>query len=402
MFRVLIYFIGIRSKKCYHIYEVVFMKYSIEIGKIVEGALKYDRIKVRNYVEKLVRKLEVDGDITAAKKFERILDAVNETTLKAMSGSEITKVPVDSESRSKLADIILPSENKVQVILSKTNREQLIDFIQGYKFADELNHLDISVPNSLLLYGPPGCGKTKAASYIAKELELPLVTARLDSLISSYLGTTAKNIRNLFEYAERTPCVLFLDEFDAVAKARDDNHELGELKRVVNSLLQNIDSLNDNSLLLCATNHEKLLDNAVWRRFDYKINIDLPDQIAREQLVRLFLKKIKLTDKEITEFSASIIGLSGSSIEEIVTKALRKSVLNKEKFSIQLLYNELFIFKGMVAEEKEEERHMQVLQAKYLRSCNEKMFSYNKIGQILGVSKTTVSNLINNEVRLNE
>lgn len=377
------------------------MKYSIEIGKIVEGALKHDRIKVRNYVEKLIQQLELNDETVTSNKFKRILAMTDESTLKAMSGNEITKVPVDSESRAILADIILPDENNIQVILSKRNEEQLNDFISSYKHADQLNKLGIGVPNSLLLYGPPGCGKTKTASYIAKEIGLPLVIARLDSLISSFLGTTAKNIRNLFEYAQRTPCVLFLDEFDAIAKARDDNNELGELKRVVNSLLQNIDSLNENSLLLCATNHEKLLDGAVWRRFDYKININQPDREARKQLIHLFLKTKKLSDKEVNEFAAVTEKLSGSNIEEIITKALRKSVLRKEDFNLQLLYTEFFKFKGLIAECEEDKRKMLMLQAKYLRTSDEKIFSYSKIGSILGVSKTTASNLIN-EVKMDE
>lgn len=377
------------------------MKYSIEIGKIVEGALKHDRIKVRNYAEKLIQQLELNGEATAANKFKKILSTTDEGTLKAMSSNEITKVPVDSESRSLLADIILPNENNIEVVLSRQNEEQLNDFIYSYKHADELNGLDIAVPNSLLLYGPPGCGKSKAANYIAKELSLPLVIARLDSLISSYLGTTAKNIRNLFEFAQRTPCVLFLDEFDAIAKARDDNHELGELKRVVNSLLQNIDNLNENSLLLCATNHDELLDTAVWRRFDYKININLPDKEARKKLIQLFLKTKKLSDKEADEFAAATEELSGSSLEEIITKGLRKSILKKEEFSIQLLYTELFKFKNLIAESEKDEKKMQYIKAKYLRSIDEKIFSYNKISSILGVSKTTVSNLLN-EVVLDE
>lgn len=377
------------------------MKYSIEIGKIVEGALKHDRVKVRNYAEKLIQQLESSGETITANKFKRILATTDENTLKAMSSNEITKVPVDSESRAILADIFLPNENNIQVILSKRNEEQLNDFISGYRQADELNELGIGVPTSLLLYGPPGCGKTKAASYIAKEIGLPLVVARLDSLISSYLGTTAKNIRNLFEYAQRTPCVLFLDEFDAIAKARDDNNELGELKRVVNSLLQNIDNLNKDSLLLCATNHEELLDSAVWRRFDYKININLPDRKARKQLIQLFCEKKEIPDKEVVEFAIVTKELSGSSIEEIITKALRKSVLSKEDFNLQLLYTELFKFKGFIAEREENEKKMQMLQAEFLRRSDEKIFSYNKIAKILGVSKTTASNLVN-EVKVDE
>ena len=94
-----------------------------------------------------------------------------------------------------------------------------------------------------MLYGVPGCGKSTVAKYIAQQIGLPLVIARLDALVSSLLGSTSKNIRKVFDFADSRPCILFLDEFDAIAKARDDQHELGELKRVINSLLQNIDSL---------------------------------------------------------------------------------------------------------------------------------------------------------------
>jgi len=100
--------------------------------------------------------------------------------------------------------------------------------------------------------------------------------ARLDGLISSYLGSTAKNIRALFDFAAKTPCVLFLDEFDAIAKVRSDAQEMGELKRVVNSFLQNLDTLGRQSIVLAATNHETLLDAAVWRRFTYRLALTLP------------------------------------------------------------------------------------------------------------------------------
>ena len=217
------------------------MKYSIEVGKIIEGALKHDQTKVINYTRQLISKLNDDGENRAANKFKKLLAAQEESMLVAMNSAKGVSIPVDTESRNPLADIVYPSENNVEVVMSKSNFEKLEAFILSYKNADKLNDLGIGVSNTLILYGPPGCGKTKCAYLIARELNLPLVIARLDSIISSYLGTTAKNIRSLFEFTQKLPCVLFLDEFDAIAKARDDNNELGELKRVVNSLLKNVD-----------------------------------------------------------------------------------------------------------------------------------------------------------------
>lgn len=375
------------------------MKYSIEVGKIVEGALKHDYAKVVNYTKQLITKLEEDDEMRAANKFSKLLTAQNEATLSAMGIEKGTQVPVDTESRTALADIIYPNENKYEVILSKSNEDKLKSFILSYKNADKLNSLGIGVSNTLLLYGPPGCGKTKCAYLIARELNLPLVIARLDSLISSYLGTTAKNIRTLFEYAQKMPCVLFLDEFDAIAKARDDSNELGELKRVVNSLLQNVDSMSSDSLLLAATNHENLLDSAVWRRFDYKLEVELPDSEAIEEMIDLFATKtIELSQKEKTELSTIFKGLSGASIEEIIKKAMRNSVIEGKEFCKKSIYDEFFIYKNILPQNCDNEKEIMEIKAKYLRNCNEKIFSLQIIADILGSSKTTISKFVKGEI----
>ncbi len=374
------------------------MKYSIEIGKIVEGAMKHDQVKVLNYTKQLISKLEEDGESRAASKFNQIVNMQNETTLSAMGSFRETNLPVDSESRTSLADVIYPNENNVEVILSKSNYDKLHSFILSYKNVDKLNALGIGISNTLLLYGPPGCGKTKCAFLIAKELQLPLVIARLDSLISSYLGTTSKNIRTLFEFTQKTPCVLFLDEFDALAKARDDTNELGELKRVVNSLLQNVDAMSNDSLLLAATNHENLLDSAVWRRFYYKLEIELPDIEAIIKIIDLFIGgTTDFTIKEKKELAVAFSGLSGANVEEIVKKAMRNAVIYEKDFTKYSLYEELFGFKSILPQNPDNDRNLVKIKAKFLRQCDEKVFSYGIIADILNVSKTMVSTLIAEE-----
>ena len=372
------------------------MKYSIEIGKIIEGSLKHDQTKVINYTNQLISKLETDGETRAVAKFKKLLSAQTEMSLTAMgNNAKSLSIPVDTESRTTLADIIYPDENNIEVILSKRNADKLDSFILSYKNADKLNDLGIGVSNTLLLYGPPGCGKTKCAYLIAKQLNLPLVIARLDSLISSYLGTTAKNIRNLFEFAQKIPCVLFLDEFDAIAKARDDNNELGELKRVVNSLLQNVDSMSKDSLLLAATNHQQLLDSAVWRRFDYKLEIELPDKEAISKLIYLFTGHMgTLSEKDVTELSTLFYGLSGAEIEELITKSIRNAVIHNHFFDKKNIYEEYFILQNILPQNYNDTRKLLQIKAKYLRKCNEKIFSLQVIADVLGSSKTTIQKII--------
>lgn len=386
----------IRQSFRYTIYmEVGTLKYSIEVGKIVEGALKHDQVKILSYTKQLIGKLEEDGEIKAAEKFKKILNNQNETILAAMGETRTFSVPVDSESRTTLADVIYPDSNNTLVILSESNAQKLDSFILSYQNADKLNSLGIGVSNTLLLYGPPGCGKTKCAYLIAKKLNLPLVIARLDSLISSYLGTTAKNIRTLFEFSQKMPCVLFLDEFDAIAKARDDSNELGELKRVVNSLLQNVDAMSSDSLLVAATNHEQLLDSAVWRRFDYKLEIELPDANAITEMIDLFTNGlIDFSVKEKRELTTAFIGLSGANIEEIIKKAFRNAIVHEKVFDKLSIYEELFIFKNILPQNSSNVKELLRIKANFLRECDNKIFSLQVIADILQSSKTTIQKLV--------
>ncbi|NFF80407.1 AAA family ATPase [Clostridium botulinum] len=371
------------------------MKYSIEISKIIEGALKFDRSKVLNYSKLLINKLELDEDLKAAKKLSNLLEKTSESQLTQMNVGNLFKSPVDSESRISMADIIMPTSN-VEIVLSEKNYKEIDTFLLSYENADKLYSLGIDFSNTMLMYGPPGCGKTKSAFYIASKLNLPLIVARLDSMISSYLGTTAKNIRNLFEYAQKTPCVLFLDEFDAIAKARDDNNELGELKRVVNSLLQNIDALGKNTILIAATNHEELLDKAIWRRFNYKLCIDFPGKETRKKLINMYIKNIvTFEDKELNMLAIATSKMSGSEIEEIINKSIQKAIIYQYDLKIYHIFNEIFELKLEVQKDNDL-KEVTKEKVRYLRGLDEKVFSYSVIGLILNISKTQVSYIINN------
>jgi len=303
------------------------MDYLLEISRIIDGATKGNKVKVEAYVNQLASKLRRNGNDKAA---DRILRTVNRNHSSAVTSgvSAVKRIPVDSESRLALADESWVEREDVEVILEPVVERRVTEFIQYVNAADKLLASDVGIAPSMLMYGPPGVGKTELARYIASQLQLPLLTIRSDSLISSFLGSTSKNLRMLFEHAESRPCILFLDEFDAIAKLRDDQRELGELKRVVISLLQNIDSLDKQTILLAATNHEHLLDTAVWRRFSYKVELTLPGEQSRIRLFDMFLRKYDMASEKKDLLAKLSEGISGADIRHICEDAIRAAILS--------------------------------------------------------------------------
>ena len=265
-----------------------------------------------------------------------------------------------------------------------------------------INHTDlflgkgIKSNRSMLLFGKPGTGKTQAARYISSETGLPLVTVRLDGVISSYLGSTSKNLRMLFDFVQRTPCILFLDEFDAIAKVRDDSNELGELKRVVNTLLQNIDSIESSIPIIAATNHEHLLDPAVWRRFDYKIRMKLPDAAARGMMFAEFLKDVPL-EKGVPDYIVALTdGMNGSEIETFSTQIRTNLVVDTQSMlRLKDLLSYFAKFKNRMIQESSDvdisNNEIMLRTLRTLRDQNKKVFTIRRISNMTGISTGKLS-----------
>jgi ATPase family associated with various cellular activities (AAA) len=258
--------------------------------------------------------------------------ATGDAVRRRMPGESLTRttpLPHDKETGAALVRVLFPEDNTAEApVLSDALSEAISDLLSEWKRTEELARLGTAPHTRCLLYGAPGVGKTNLARYLARQLDLPLVEARLDGLVSSFLGTTARNIGALFDFANRYRCALFLDEFDAIAKARDDAQEVGEIKRVVNSLLQSIDARNGRGLTFAATNHEHLLDPAVWRRFEARIKVPKPGERARSTMLDRFAKPLRLSDVERRFLVWVTEGMSGADVEALVIGGKRFFVLH--------------------------------------------------------------------------
>jgi SpoVK/Ycf46/Vps4 family AAA+-type ATPase len=186
-----------------------------------------------------------------------------------------------------IQDLIIKDKDQVllqDVFLSDENREQIDQLIKEHKYLEDLKSYGLPVSNKVLLYGHSGCGKTTTAKAIANSLGKPLIILNLSNAINSRIGETSQNVKQVFDRAARDKGVLFLDEFDQLGKARgDDDNDVGEMRRLVNSIIQQIDYLPDDVLLICATNHIDIIDSALIRRFQFRIQYEMPSDEALNQ-----------------------------------------------------------------------------------------------------------------------
>ena len=280
---------------------------------------------------------ERKGNVPLASRIRKAYSSKKKSSINSgdftQSGSTFTMqsvTPRDKDSLLELYEIVNSDVELSDVILPQSQETIIKQVIEEQRNAEELIKHNMTPDNRMLLCGPPGCGKSMTAYAIAHELGLPMAYVRLDGLVSSYLGQTSTNLRKVFDSVKNQKIILFLDEFDAIAKKRDDSNELGELKRVVTTLLQNFDNMPKNVFLIAATNHEQLLDPAIWRRFNVTITLELPNEEQRNHLLKKWFKEYGIKSKVDYDTLAKITtGLSGAQLQELSTASGKKALVSK-------------------------------------------------------------------------
>ena len=271
-----------------------------------------------------------------AKDLKKILSSIpqNNSTLNTLSKRYKTNIPIpwDTEKGFPLLEIREHHLNLDDLILTTGLREKLEYIIEELKHMEILGTYGMRPKQKILFCGPPGTGKTLSSRVISSAIGYPLVYIRFDSIVSSFLGETATNLRKIFDFVEEGEWVVLFDEFDIVGRKRDDHYEHGEIKRVVNNFMQMMDNYGGKSLLIAATNHQHLLDTGIWRRFDDILFFDIPDVYRRVELFNKYLRVLKRSgDLNISGLAKMTEGFSPADIAQTCEEALRRIILENRK-----------------------------------------------------------------------
>lgn len=350
------------------------------IPKLIRASLDHDDKAIRLISTNLMRRMRgINPSI--ASEIGSALD-YNAIGASAKRGVGMFTAPTDNENRNELLTV----QEAIKVerpIFSPYINEFIDEFIEERQKATKLLNEGLFPTSSIILYGPPGVGKTYLARYLAGELNLKFATLNLATSISSYLGKTGQNLKSVLDYAKQEPTLLLLDEFDSVAKKRDDNTELGELKRIVNVLLKELEEWPHNSVIIAATNFPDILDKAIWRRFDIAIEIKLPSKKERMDIVnRTLYNKISEVSEDIKNIFIDMTeDMSADDICKIVERARKTNILKNEDISTALL-------KSLIIQKGNEDTKFNKKICIELRKCSG--LSIAKIAEIIGKSKSAV------------
>lgn len=303
------------------------------LTSLVKFGVNGDNVRFRKVTEAIIAEERAKQHTVLADKLESIL---NRKVIKKNSVTNYVFSQVANQSASDLINEVSPQKKIDDLILPNNVRQICYEIIQEHFRVDLLRSYSLEPRNRILLIGPPGNGKTSLAEAIAEALMVPLYVVRYEGVVGTYLGETAVRLRRLIEHACTRRCVLFFDEFETLGKERGDTHETGEIKRVVSSLLMQIDSLPSHVVVVGATNHPELLDRAVWRRFQVRMNLPRPTRACLIEWFNRFQSRLDIKFGYAPgTLAKKLYGLSFSEIEEFGTTIMRQYILELPNANMQ-------------------------------------------------------------------
>lgn len=299
---------------------------------LVQSGASGDPTAFKSATEQLIQEERAKQHNLLANDLERILYGDRNTSSTSVHNI-LPEAPVDKESGVSLIDIRYANRSIEELVLENVTLEVIENVLEEYRREDILRSYGMVPAEKILFFGPPGCGKTLTAEAMAYELDRPLAIVRLDSLVSSFLGETATNLRKVFDFISKHKLVVLFDEFDALGKERDDGSEHGELRRVVNAVLQMMDSYDGKSIIVAATNHDQILDSAIWRRFDELVEFPILNSDQIQNLLQLKLRGVRRDfDLDRDELHDIFDGKSPAIIERIIRRAVKRMILKQKEF----------------------------------------------------------------------
>ena len=330
------------------------------IKDIARYGLENDQERLLKVLEDLIEYSKKTKKVNFALQLQSIL----KEGLKQQENSGLSKVGSQKyyikESDKQIDDLIIEKITSDytfdNLISQEEQKEKLEFFVKEHKGITILRNFDLPVSNKLLFYGPSGCGKTLAAYVLAGELEKMMYVINLGAIVSSKLGETSKNLARIFRKASSEECILFFDELDSLGKIRDYSQDHGEMKRVVNTILQLFDYLPQETIVIAATNQINLIDQALYRRFDMRVNLELPNRKQIENLIDLTLNKspFKFRNKQEKErFINHALGLSYYVIQKILIDTIKRTLFSADSQKKNAYYLNTQIWEQLLEQEKD-------------------------------------------------
>lgn len=299
-------------------------------------AINEGRPALKRVAGEIVDEQKRQGHIRLATQLEAVLqeqlDEPMGSPSQPPSGASVRELRPLSQRQELMVTITRPEQLQHHMVLAPAVEERFVRIEREFAARDRLANHGLIPRRRILLYGPPGCGKTLGAHRLAWSTALPLMQVRFDSLVSSLFGETAGNLRKVFEHAQRMPSVLLLDECDYIAKSRTARHDVGEVSRIVNTLLQLLDEFRGPGLLVATTNIDRELDTALFRRFDDAFQIPAPSESELIHLLKITLSGMQVaTNAFAPRFVRELVGASAADVVRIAQDAAKLAVLENHQ-----------------------------------------------------------------------